>query len=117
MVLEALAEHYSISLLVVSLYPSFDVRLPAEFEKRCRRSAVVTPAQFAHNETPFLPTFLSKRFGRRPYHGSRFDVVHVFRLSMMPYARPFLNGTSGTPQRHLDLDDIESETHRSIAAL
>ena len=36
---------------------------------------------------------------------------------MMPYARPFLNVSSGTPKGHLDLDDIESETHRRIAAL
>ena len=117
MVLEALAEHYSISLLVVSLYPPFAARVPTAFEKLCRRSAVITPAQFARSSGSLLPSFLSTRFWRRPYHGSRFDVVHVFRLSMLSYARPYLNGSSGTPKRHLDLDDIESETHRRIAAL
>lgn len=117
MVLEALAEHYSISLLVISLYPPFAARVPAAFERLCLRTVVTTPAQFARARVSFLPPFLSRRFGRRPYHGSRFDVVHVFRLSMMPYARPFLNVSSGTPEGHLDLDDIESETHRRIAAL
>jgi len=117
MVLEALAGHYSISLLVVSLYPPFAARVPAAFERLCLRTVVTTPSQFARAKVSFLPRFLSRRFGRRPYHGSRFDVVHVFRLSMMPYARPFLNVPSGTPEGHLDLDDIESETHRRIAAL
>lgn len=117
MVLEALAEHYSISLLVVSLYPPFAARVPAAFERLCLRTVVTTPSQFARTKVSFLPPFLSRRFGRRPYHESRFDVVHVFRLSMMPYARPFLNVSSGTPKGHLDLDDIESETHRRIAAL
>ena len=117
MVLEALAEHYSISLLVVSLYPPFAARVPTAFEKLCRRSAVITPPQFARSSRSFLPSFLSERFWPRPYHGSRFDVVHAFRLSMLSYTRPYLNGSSGTPKRHLDLDDIESETHRRIAAL
>jgi glycosyltransferase involved in cell wall biosynthesis len=117
MVLEALAEHYSISLLVVSLYPSRTVRVPAVFERLCRRSVVITPAQFTGPRLSFLPSFLSSRFARRPYHGSHFDVVHVFRLAMLPFARPFLDGSSGTPRRFLDLDDIESATHRSLAAL
>jgi glycosyltransferase involved in cell wall biosynthesis len=122
MVLEALAEHYSISLLVVSLYPPFAARVPAAFERLCLRTVVTTPARLARTRlgrarVSFLPAFFSGRFGRRPYHGSRFDVVHVFRLSMMPYARPFLSVSSGTPKGHLDLDDIESETHRRIAAL
>lgn len=117
MVLEALAEHYSISLLVVSLYPPFAARVPAAFERLCMRTVVTTPSQFARTRVSFLPQFLSRPFGRRPYHGSRFDIVHVFRLSMMPYARPFLNVSSGTPKGHLDLDDIESDTHRRIAAL
>ena len=117
MVLEALAEHYSLSLLVVSLYPPFAARVPEVFERLCLRTVVTTPSQFARTKVSFLPQFLSRPFGRRPYHGSRFDVVHVFRLSMMPYARPFLNVPSGAPKGHLDLDDIESETHRRIAAL
>ena len=117
MVLEALAEHHSVYLLVVSLYPPFAARVPEAFEKLCRRSVVLTRAQVARKRVSFLPSFLSNIFKQRIYHGSRFDVVHVFRLSMMPYARPFLEGSSGTPDRHLDLDDIESETHRRIAAI
>jgi len=98
MVLEALAEHYSISLLVVSLYPPVAARVPAAFERVCLRTVVTTPARLARTRVSFLPPFLSGRFGRHPYHGSSFDVVHVFRLSMMPYARPFLNVSPERPK-------------------
>jgi glycosyltransferase involved in cell wall biosynthesis len=47
----------------------------------------------------------------------RFDIAHVFRLAMLPFARHFLDGSSGAAERHLDLDDIESVTHRRLAAL
>lgn len=117
MILEALAEHYSISLLVVSLYPSPTVRVPDMFERLCRRSVAITRDQFTRRTKSFLPSFLSNRFNRLPYHGSRFDVVHVFRLAMLAYARPFLDDPHGTPRRHLDLDDIESVTHTRLAAL
>lgn len=47
---------------------------------------------------------------------TNFDVIHVFRLYMIPYAHPFLNGRfSGT--RQLDLDDIESFTRRNLSEL
>src|ERR1044072_9089618 len=82
MVLEALAEHYLISFLVVSLYPPFAARAHAAFESLCLRTVVTTRAQFARAKVSFLPPFLSGLFGRRPYHRSRFDVVHLFRLSM-----------------------------------
>ena len=49
-----------------------------------------------------------------PASGERFDVVHVYRLAALPLAKPFLEAAG---QRHLDLDDIESRTHKRIAAL
>ncbi len=114
MVLEALAEQASVSLLVVPLYPSFEVRVPTVFERLCRRSAVIHPTQFARPRIAFLPALFGRR---RPYRESRFDIVHVFRLAMLPFARHFLDGSSGAPERHLDLDDVESATHRRLAAL
>ena len=60
------------------------------------------------------------RGGARPeqvWKGERFDVVHVFRLAMLPVAQPYLGGLLRRPQRHLDLDDIESATRRRLAAL
>jgi glycosyltransferase involved in cell wall biosynthesis len=56
--------------------------------------------------------------GDGPFRGERFDVVHVFRLAALPYARPWLDPPSGQrPERHLDLDDVESITRRRLAAL
>src|SRR5436190_1127152 len=43
-----------------------------------------------------------------------FDVVHVFRLAALPLAAPYLKAAR---ERHLDLDDIESQTHRRIATV
>ncbi len=43
-----------------------------------------------------------------------FDVVHVFRLAALAVAKPYLIAAG---RRHLDLDDIESRTHRRIEAI
>ena len=47
----------------------------------------------------------------------RFDVVHAFRLAMLPYAAPYWGRAPDGPARHLDLDDVESTTRGRIAAL
>ena len=91
MVLEALASHHSVSLLVKPFYPPFGP-IPDVFVRMCRRVAV----------------------GRSFYRLRRFDVVHVFRLASVATARPFLKSSA---QHHLDIDDIESETHQRLAAL
>ena len=45
-------------------------------------------------------------------------MVHVFRLSMLPFARPYLAASCGrVPKIHLDLDDVESITHRRLGEL
>ncbi len=50
------------------------------------------------------------------YGGRRFDVVHVFRLYMAPFAEPFLDARDGArPSCWLDLDDIDSANHRQLA--
>jgi glycosyltransferase involved in cell wall biosynthesis len=47
-----------------------------------------------------------------------FDVVHVFRLAMVPFARSWGGRASPTgPDWHLDLDDVESVTRLRLAAL
>jgi len=91
MVLEALAARHSVSLLVNRLYPPAGP-VPQFFARMCHRVATDP------NE----------------YWGLHFDVVHVFRLASLPCARPFLNGVA---RLHLDIDDIESETHRRLANL
>ncbi len=49
-----------------------------------------------------------------PPPDSAFDVVHVFRLAALRVAKPYL---SAAGRRHLDLDDIESRTHRRIEGI
>jgi glycosyltransferase involved in cell wall biosynthesis len=91
MVLEALATRHSVSLLVNRLYPPAGP-VPEYFSRMCHRVATDPNA----------------------FRGEHFDVVHVFRLASLPCARPFLGGAA---RHHLDIDDIESETHRRLAAL
>lgn len=52
--------------------------------------------------------------GRTPAPDPPFDIVHVFRLAAMAAAKPYL---ASARRRHLDLDDIESKTHKRIEAL
>jgi glycosyltransferase involved in cell wall biosynthesis len=91
MVLEALAARHSVSLLVNPLYPPISP-VPEFFVRMCRRVAMAPNA----------------------YRGLHFDVVHVFRLASLPTARPFLNEFA---RHHLDIDDIDSETHQRLADL
>ena len=96
MVLEALAARHSVSLLVNPLYPPAGP-VPEFFARMCRRVAI----------------------GPNAYRWQSFDVIHVFRLASLPTAQPFLNGRiwNRSARRHLDIDDIESETHRRLARL
>jgi glycosyltransferase involved in cell wall biosynthesis len=91
MVLEALASRHSVSILVNPLYaPPGPV--PEFFARMCRRVAI----------------------GPKAYRWRHFDVVHVFRLASLATARPFW---SRSRRHHLDIDDIESETHQRMATL
>jgi glycosyltransferase involved in cell wall biosynthesis len=96
MVLEALAAHHAVSLFVHPRYGPVGP-VPDALARRCRRVAV----------------------GRRAYRWRRFDVIHVFRLASVPAARPFVHSRlwNRHARRHLDLDDLESETHARLAAL
>jgi len=52
------------------------------------------------------------------FEGVAFREVHVFRLYMAPFAEPYLEGGAEVgPTCRLDLDDDESRTRRSLAAL
>ena len=73
-------------------------------EKLCRRAAIVSPRPQAWR-------------ARVMWGDAQFDVVHVFRLAMLPFSEPYLHGFFRRPRRHLDLDDIESLTLRRLASL
>jgi polysaccharide biosynthesis protein PslH len=112
-VLELLAEWYSVSLLVVKLYPPFDAAIPEVFRNISERTAIINPPERSRWST--LPCVNALSPASR-YRRIRFDVVHVFRLASVPHARKFL-GAANSPAAHLDLDDIESITHTHIAQL
>src|SRR5260221_13771998 len=133
MVLQALAERHQISLLVVPLYPPHGIPIPSVIAALCRETAVLPPNPGGPKPAPlrlrpllgwfsrsvrgedFLPDERVMQAGKAFRHVP-FDVVHVFRLSMLPFARSYL-GSHHRPRRHLDLDDIESTTRRGLAAL
>jgi glycosyltransferase involved in cell wall biosynthesis len=132
MVLRALAERHRISLLVVPLVLPYDTPVPAAIADLCHRTAVLSIGAVGSKPQASLLRSLAQRFGaaRRPpvagtveettsaFRDVSFDVVHVFRLYMLPYTRPYLGTLAGhRPQRYLDLDDIESMTRRRMADL
>ena len=92
LVLEALTATHRVSVLVPPVYGPF------------------------HREMPEALRVLCEEHGKRAYPGRLFDTVHVFRLACTAAARPYLEAPN-RPRRHLDLDDLESKTHRRLAAL
>ena len=110
MVMEALAAHHRVSLLVVQIYGEQNHVVPAELAALCERSAVVTPP-------PARQPWWPPRRDPGPWKDWRrmgFNTVHAFRLATIPFARRFLGVGAGL---HLDLDDIESVARARIAAL
>jgi glycosyltransferase involved in cell wall biosynthesis len=113
-VLELLSAHYTVHLLIAPLYAAFDPRVPERLARLCRSSVIVPPVPLAPRWSGWLRTW----FGPKPVFATTpFAVVHVFRLSMLPFAEPYLNRFRHRPSRHLDMDDIESVTRSRIAEL
>ena len=110
MVLDALTARHRVSLLVAPLYPGLDA-VPRELGKRC---AAVRVLELRPDRQPGLLSLLLRPSAG--YRGKRFEVVHVFRLAALSFARPYLD-CAAPPKLHLDLDDIESLAARRLAAL
>ena len=108
MVLEALSAYYRVSVLIIPLYCSHQDEVSPTLRSLCEHSIKVLPSAD--------PRERIKQAGAA-YSDSRFDLVHVFRLSAMPYARPYMVDGANRPRRHLDLDDIDSKTHKRLAAI
>jgi glycosyltransferase involved in cell wall biosynthesis len=54
----------------------------------------------------------------QPYRDVVFDAVHISRLAMSGFAEPYLSLPANLrPRLSLDLDDMESKTHRRLSAL
>jgi glycosyltransferase involved in cell wall biosynthesis len=96
-VLLALTELYQVTLLVEEHYAG-ESELGEDLRALCTRVEAFSP----NTVRPDV------------FEVSSFDVVHVFRVAALKAAGPYL---LHTPQRHLDLDDVESATHQRLAAL
>jgi glycosyltransferase involved in cell wall biosynthesis len=137
MVLRLLARQYRVSLLVVRLYAPLHGPIPAAVAEVCAE-AVALPVQLADpgRSSPSRSGLdrLRGLIGRgslgragqgvdriaaaaRAFRGREFDVLHVFRLAMMPFARPYVARARSSTRRHVDLDDVESITRRRLAEL
>jgi hypothetical protein len=120
MVLEALKANYRVSLLVVRLYPGLTREIPETFRRGCERAVVLDPqpqpvrrfAAWVHHLRHNRGLSLANVFNE-----TRFDVVHIFRLATLPFARRWLANQPQRPRLYLDLDEVDSQTHLRIAAL
>jgi glycosyltransferase involved in cell wall biosynthesis len=108
MVLEALATRNRVWLVVCARYQSPVRALPDRLAALCEGVAILAPDDGPAQRPPT----------RRPFVDARFDIVHVFRLAMLPDTEPYLGGMPWRrPRRHLDLDDVESSSGERLAAL
>jgi glycosyltransferase involved in cell wall biosynthesis len=137
-VLEALSSKYRVHLLTAGLRPGDtqgEIRPPefceaaAFLPARPRRDLRLALRWLAYRRSPDLfcrlfsePPEWATVTGKRIRAASRifsrrdFDVIHVFRLYMSPFASPFLREPfAGTCQ--VDIDDIESVTRRDLSDL
>ena len=88
-------------------------RLLDEEARTVALAAYPRPALCRHATTPWLETV------RAALAGTSYDVVHVMRSYLAPYAAPFLGGDADAPPpfASIDLDDDEALTHRRLASL
>jgi glycosyltransferase involved in cell wall biosynthesis len=132
-VLDALADDFDVVVVVMPVVgePSFAVPVPQHFPVHvlpltdphglATRDVPARLARMTADPKPALFRFATpeaRAAARATWSGRRFDVVHVFRLYLAPFARDFLDAPAGArPACWLDLDEMESETHVQIAAL
>jgi glycosyltransferase involved in cell wall biosynthesis len=129
-VLRALATRYRVSLLVVPVYQSPADQLPDEIAVCCAQvvvangpTSIPAPASTDSVSAGRFGSLLSGRWRRHQlpatplFHDEPFDVVHVFRLALVDHVQAWLATADARTERHLDLDDVESVSHRRIADL
>jgi glycosyltransferase involved in cell wall biosynthesis len=112
LVLQALAERYDVYLMVIPMEGEPEGAVSGDVASLCRAWTIVEHHHDAPEET--------MRRVAAGFRGVRFDAVHTFRLRTALYAEPYLTASSpdaGRPRWQLDLDDIESRSHRRIADL
>jgi glycosyltransferase involved in cell wall biosynthesis len=142
--LEALAAEHDVSLLVVPVAAPADAPTTSDFVGRRTRRVVVLrlegradslfgligrlrepaarAAALAAYPRPALCRFATPQAVRdaaAAFADTPFDVVHVMRLYLAPFAAPYLDAAAGArrPTCVIDLDDDEPTTRRRLATL
>lgn len=111
-VLRALAAHFRVFPLIVPYGQRHEESAAIELDGICVTPRIVPRPHGTLGLAGWVASAAAA------YAGRPFATVHVFRLAMLPFAEPYLYPTRGAaPQRHLDLDDVESTTRRRLAAL
>lgn len=107
----AFSRRYRVTLLVLARYGSpAGFSVPSDLGAVCE-SAFVVPI-FARKQSGGLP---GERKVRHALADEHFDIVHIFRLDTVRHAKRWIPGV--VSEFWLDLDDVESVTHRGIAEL
>lgn len=122
-VLQQLTQTHAVSLLIVPLHPPGAARsLPGWLTDQCEDirwiQAPVRPKEFNDllSDQEHFQAWIDET--GRAYAGEHFDVIHIFRLTMLGFALPYLDRPwHQTAEWRIDLDDIESRTHLRLARL
>jgi glycosyltransferase involved in cell wall biosynthesis len=136
LVLQLLAARQDVSLVIVPLHGPVDTPMAPALARLCRHVAVwpgidaatARAAFFAALQMPWppddaaAPAGLDALMRTAPWLADAFTIVHLYRLSTLPFARPWLFGAPRDdarprPRCHLDLDEVESVSRRRLAAL
>ncbi len=123
-VLRLLSTRFDVSLLVAPLHGDVDASVPDSMAALCRHMTIVRST--VANTSPFLaaanvawpetgPAAPAAPPARTAFMDATFDVVHLYRLTALPHAMPFLFGAGAPSRRHLDLDETESASRRRLA--
>ncbi len=132
--LDALATHSSVYLLIIPVYDPDSSVLPESMRSFCAQYHILTISKFdrvmarlksiVHDirqqaALPHVSLFTSTRLKRaveQAFNQIHFDYLYLFRIYMTPLMLSYFTRTS-LKGRYLDLDDIESLTRSRLAAL
>jgi glycosyltransferase involved in cell wall biosynthesis len=128
--IEALAQTHHITLLVVPVSGKATPTSETLVERCCKRLVVVDPgdggdtmrkiARRVDNRPASMRLFARQRRAvKAALRGQTFEVIHAYRFDTVPLAIGLAASAppGDRPAIHVDLDDVESTTHRRLAEL
>ncbi len=114
-VLTELCKQYDVWVLAVPLWGGDQLAsMPQDLRAACRAVRVIEGDVAGQPVVAGSPQSIAT--AAEAFVGQVFDVVHVFKLSMIAYARSYMAPSGGhRPQSHIDIDDVESVALARIA--